>query len=149
MRKLILIALAFVTLQAAAQANQKEHRKAKAEQMKLMSAEDQATIAMKKLTLSLDLDEKQQSQVKEIMLEQATNRKQKMAQKTEMKEVRETKSNAKAYNVKEINERLDKKIEVKQKMKTILNPEQYKKWEGMLERLGEKEKKRMKTKHKN
>nr|WP_321235967.1 Spy/CpxP family protein refolding chaperone [uncultured Psychroserpens sp.] len=154
MKKLILIAMAFVTLQAVAQDKQKEKRKAKVAQMKSMSAEDQATIATKKLTLALDLDEKQQSQVKEVMLEQAMYRKQKRDKKEQMNNAKGTNSTAKVQNVKEvgvkdINERLDHKIEAKKKMKSILNAEQYKKWEAMQGRrhMKAKEKNKMKSKH--
>jgi hypothetical protein len=149
MKKLILIALAFVSLQAVAQDKEKSQRKAKGELMKNMSAEDMATIATKKLTLALDLTEKQQVQVKEVMLEQATDRKQKMAQKAEIKKSNEVNGNAKATNVKAINERLDKKIETKQKMKSILTAEQYKKWENMQGRRGKKGKQKLETRRKN
>jgi hypothetical protein len=137
MKKLILIALAFVSLQAVAQDKQKSERKTKADHMQNMTAEEQATILTKKLTLSLDLDEKQQSQVKEIMLEQANMRKKKMAQKeNKSKEIKISRAES-------INEKLDHQIEVKQQMKTILNKEQYKKWSDMQER------RHTKTKQKN
>lgn len=149
MKRLFLIALAFISLQAVAQDKDKMQRKGNGEQMKDMSAEDMATIATKKLTLALDLTKEQQVQVQEVMLEQATDRKQKMAQKDEMKKTKEIKSDAKISNVKKINERLDKKIETKAKMKTILTAEQYKKWEGMQGRRGKQAKRKMETKHKN
>ncbi|MCK8480798.1 Spy/CpxP family protein refolding chaperone [Flavihalobacter algicola] len=102
--------------------------------MKNMSAEDQATIATKKLTLALDLTEKQQSQVKELMLEQAIHRKEKMAERAKMKSDTENDTKLKVektdeQKIKAVNERLDRQIETKQKMKAILTSEQYEKWE--------------------
>ena len=155
MKKLILVALAFVSMQAVAQQKEKkqlkESKKAKMSMRHDMSAEDMATIATKKMTLALDLNEKQQSQIKEIMLEEASHRKQKMAKREEMKkELEVKKEKAKADNVKEINDRLDRKIEVKKKMKSILTSEQYQKWEKMqggIRHHKAKKKDKMKSRH--
>ncbi|WP_460219854.1 hypothetical protein [Psychroserpens sp. MEBiC05023] len=152
MKKLILIAVAFISLQAVAQDKHKGDRRSKAEHMKNMSAEDQATIITKKMTLALDLNEKQQSQVKEVMLEEANFRKQKMKEKELMRDAKKTKSSVKIENVKEIdpkaiNNRLDRKIEVKKKMKSILSEEQYNKWEKMQVRRHGQMKQKVKTKH--
>lgn len=149
MKKSILIALAFVSLQAVAQNKEKIQKEAKLEQMRNMSAEDMATITTKKLTLALDLSKEQQVEIKEVMLAQATYRKQKMSQKAEIKKTQRPNEDAKVSDVKEINERLDKKIEAKQKMKSILTAAQYKKWESMHGRRGKQGKKKMETKHKN
>lgn len=149
MKKSILIALAFVSLQAVAQNKEKTQKEAKLEQMRNMSAEDMATITTKKLTLALDLSKEQQVEIKEVMLAQATYRKQKMSQKAEIKKTQRPNEDAKVSDVKEINERLDKKIEAKQKMKSILTAAQYKKWESMHGRRGKQGKKKMETKHKN
>jgi len=84
MKKLILIAIAFVTLQAVAQDTKKEHRNGKKEMMKALSAEEMATIMTKKLTLALDLTKEQQVEVQELMLIQATDRKQKIDERAKM-----------------------------------------------------------------
>jgi len=149
MKKLILIALAFVSLQAVAQGKEKMHRKERGEQMKNMSAEDMATITTKKLTLALDLTTKQQAQVKEIMLEEATARQEKMAEREKMKNDENAKKPSKEERVKMMNARLDSQIAMKQKMKTILDADQYEKWEGMQGKRGEKGKRTREGKHKN
>ena len=146
MRTLILIAVAFVSFQAVAQ--DKTERKNKAEHMKNMSAEDQATIMTKKLTLALDLTKEQQSQVKDIMLEQANYRKQKMTARSQVKSAKEVTSETKASRVEEINARLDRKIDMKKKMKSILTSEQYEKWENLQNRRNTRAKGKNKTKAK-
>ncbi|MEH6535432.1 MAG: hypothetical protein V7719_03495 [Psychroserpens sp.] len=134
MKKLILITLAFVTLQAVAQDKRKGHikdDKQSREMIKDLSAEEIATLGSKKMTLALDLSKKQQAQVKEILLEQATTRKQKMEERKKKVEKEDAKKPSKEERVKMMNVRLDDKIAIKQKMKTILTAEQYKKFEKM------------------
>ena len=134
MRKVILIALAFVTLQAVAQEKKKGDIK-KDRQSRMMvkdlSPEEIATLGSKKMTLALDLTEKQQTEVKAILLEQATSRKKKMEAFKEMKEKDDAKKPSKEERLKMMNEKLDDQIEMKKKMKAVLTAEQYEKWEHM------------------
>ncbi|SDR65832.1 hypothetical protein SAMN04515667_0058 [Formosa sp. Hel1_31_208] len=143
MKKLILVAMAFITLQAVAQDKPQEMQRASKKEgrqmMKDMSPEELATISTKKMTLALDLNDKQQAQVKTLFLEQATNRPKKRGAKKEL---------TKEERVKMMNDRLDEQIAMKQKMKSILTNEQYVKYEKMQERrsqMGNK-KRRMKEK---
>jgi hypothetical protein len=142
MKKLILIAIAFVTLQAVAQDTKKEI-------MQNLSAGEMATIMTKKLTLALDLTKEQQVEVQKLMLVQATDRKRNIDERAKMKTSKEVKTTAKSYNAEDINKRLDRKIEAKQKMKSILTAEQYKKWEIMQERRGLQARRKLKMKHEN
>ena len=94
--------------------------------MKDMSADQVASIKTKKLTLALDLSEKQQQEIQEIHLEQA------MERQTRREEGRNRDSKPDAderYAM--INERLDRQIEMKEKMKGILGKEQFEKWEKL------------------
>ncbi|MGB3607927.1 MAG: hypothetical protein WA775_07715 [Psychroserpens sp.] len=127
MKHLFLIALALVSLQATAQDNKKSDRKAKAETMRNMSAEDQAAIATKKLTLALDLNDDQQAKINTVMLEEATLRKQKRSEREDMKDA-EKSEDAKIQAMKE---RLDREIMMNDKMKSILTAEQFEKWSSM------------------
>ncbi|MDG5489947.1 hypothetical protein [Psychroserpens sp. SPM9] len=131
MKKIILIALAFVTLQGVAQDKKRGDRDGKRDMAKDMSAEDIATLGSKKLTLALDLSEKQQAQVKEVLLEQATARKEKMEERQKEKEKEDAKKPSKEERVKMMNARLDDQIAMKKKMKSILTAEQFEKWETM------------------
>ncbi|WP_298898042.1 DUF4890 domain-containing protein [uncultured Psychroserpens sp.] len=150
MKKLILIALAFVSLQAVAQDKQKKELKrergARAEMMKDMSPEEIATITTKKMTLALDLTEKQQAQVKEVMLTQAETMKAKRNEREEMKKEKGEKKISKEDRVKMMNQRLDDQIAMKKKMKSILTSEQYEKWESLQGKHQKRARKKMKDK---
>jgi len=94
--------------------------------MKDMSAEQRATLETKKLTLALELNEKQQQEIQEIHLEKAIARD---AMREERKE-KDSKPDAdERYAMK--SEKLDRQIEMKNKMKTILNKDQFAKWEKL------------------
>lgn len=133
MRTLILVAIAFITLQTTAQDQRKrdtkDSRKVQSEMLKDLSPEEIATLQSKKMTLNLDLTEKQQIQVKELLLQQATLRKEKRDARKKMKENGEDSKPSKEERVKMMNTHLDEQIEMKQKMKSILSAEQYDKWE--------------------
>jgi len=134
MKKLILIALAFVTLQAVAQDKRKRDShddSSKREMMKDLSPDEIATLGSKKMTLALDLSQQQQTQVKTVLLTQATKRKQMMEDRDKKMENKDAKQPSKEERVKLMNSRLDDKIAMKQEMKSILTAEQYVKWEEM------------------
>jgi hypothetical protein len=142
MKKLCIIAIAFITLQATAQDQKPTLTKAKVERMNSdMSPEDIAQIQTKKMTLELDLDESQQKQVNALLLEEAKARAEKKAAYSKIKEDADAKAAiTKEDRVKMMNERLDKQIEMKAKMKNILNADQYAKWEQkMTEKTGKRE----------
>ncbi|OUS00503.1 hypothetical protein A9Q86_11075 [Flavobacteriales bacterium 33_180_T64] len=153
MKKIILIAIAFISLQAIAQdkrhRDSKEGRKGNMEMMKDLSAEDIATLQSKKMTLALDLSEKQQIQVKDILFKQATVRKQKMEEHKKKKTSDDAKKPSKEERVKMMNERLDNKIEMKKQLKSILTAEQFEKWKKMQGRRHMKNKgqEKRRTKH--
>ncbi|MGB5692148.1 MAG: hypothetical protein WBM43_06020 [Flavobacteriaceae bacterium] len=91
--------------------------------MKDMSPEQRASLETKKLTLALDLSENQQQKIQEIHLEKAMAREAKKEERVS----KDSKPDADESYVM-MSERLDKQIEVKEKMKDILNKEQYEKW---------------------
>ena len=133
MKKLILIALAFISIQAFAQTENREGRRGKMKNIKNLSAEDAAELGTKKMTLAFDLTESQQSEVMSILLDEAKFRKQKMqereARREELKKVRP--SQEERLEMKK--EKLDRQIEMKQKIKSVLDEEQYAKWESQME----------------
>nr|WP_321225244.1 hypothetical protein [uncultured Psychroserpens sp.] len=133
MKKLILIAIAFISLQAVAQDKKRGDRgeRGDREMMKNLSAEEIATIGSKKMTLALDLNAKQQTQVKTVLLEEATSRKEKMAARKEANKNDDAKKPTKEERVKMMNAKLDEQIAMKQKMKSILTAEQFEKWTKM------------------
>jgi len=133
MKKLLLIAIALITVNATAQEQKREGqrkgRMEKAQYFKDFSPEEMATLQTKKLALDLDLTETQQQKIQAIHLEQAK------ARKTEMEARKKTRTEGKKEiatkddRFKRANSQLDKKLAMKAKMKDILSKEQFEKWE--------------------
>jgi hypothetical protein len=118
----ILVLVFAVTFTAQAQKN-------KGNRMSNLTAEQHANLAVKKMTLMLDLTERQQNEIKPILMAKAAER------KAEMKKRRTSKENKKRPNSNEVYEmkakHLDNQIFMKNKMKNILNKEQFAKFEEM------------------
>ncbi len=89
-----------------------------------LTPEQMATLQTKKMTLALDLSSAQQKQIQEFHLENAKLRKEKMEA---VKGKRKDLSSEERYAHQ--NERLDHMIAQKEKMKKILNEDQFSKWE--------------------
>jgi len=145
MKNLVLTILAIFTLSTNAQ----EHRQDRKghDYMKLimkdLTPEEMANLKTKKMTLRLDLTEKQQKQVESIMLEQATERQQKRESR---KEKKESEKPSKEEFLEMQNQHLDHQIEVKRQMKVILSEEQYAKFEKMKPRRHYKKGRRIRKK---
>ena len=119
MKKLILaIALVATTLTFA------QDRKARGEKL---TPEQQTELQVKRMTLELDLDEKQQKEIKTILVEQRKKRETKLAEMKAKKEKGEKPTADERFAMK--NEMLDNQIAMKARMKKILKPEQFTKWE--------------------
>lgn len=142
MKKIIIILIALVTLQVTAQDKKKSYNKEdqieRKEAMKDLSPDEIATLQTKKMTLHLDLNEAQQNKIQAFFLEEAEFRKAKMEQNKAMKESGEKKAFTKEDKFNMMNERLDHQIEVKKKMKSILNADQFEKWEASMGKMEHK-----------
>lgn len=142
MKKLILIALvAMVAFQVSAQ-NSKERpnreRSPRMDKFQDLTPEEMATMQTKKMTLHLDLNESQQKEIQKINLENAIDRKAKMEARIAQRENGTMAKTTKEERLKMMNERLDKQIAMKAKMKKILNDEQFAKWEKQQEEMNRK-----------
>ena len=154
MKKIFIIFIALITLQVTAQDRKRAPRgegpEERMEAMKDLTPEEMATLQTKRMTLHLDLTEAQQKKVQALNLEEAKMRKAKMEEHMAMKEKGDMKTLSKEEKLKMMNERLDHQIAMKQQMKSILNEEQYKKWEAsqgkMMEHNKDMKKKAMKRK---
>lgn len=154
MKKIVIIFIALVTLQVTAQDKQRAPRGERPgdrmEAMKDMTPEEMATLQTKRMTLHLDLTAEQQKKVQALNLEEAQMRKAKMEEHQAKKESGEMQKPSKEERLKMMNDRLDHQIAMKQKMKSILNDEQYNKWEAsqgkMMEHRKDMKKKAMKRK---
>lgn len=129
MKKLFVTAILLVGFLTFAQEKgvQKGDRKAKIENREIMTPEQQAEIQVKRMTLDLDLNAKQQGEVKRIVLEQAKKRDAKKAEWKANKEAGKALTKDEKFAMK--NQMLDEQIAMKAEMKNILTADQYAKWE--------------------
>ena len=137
MKKVFIVAVLAISLSSFAQDRKEKHSRGEMEQM---TPEQRNQLMVKKMTLELDLDAKQQEQVGKIMAEQTAKlEKFKAEHKALMDE-----SKANRFEIK--NKMLDEQIEMKNKMKGILSADQLAKWETLKEknreRMGEWREKR-------
>ena len=135
MKNLLMIAITLASFTVTAQDEQKEgpkgQMKERMEMHQSMTPEEIAQLQTKKMTLTLDLNEKQQAEVEKLLLVEATTRKTKMEAMKVKRENEEREKPSKEEHLKMVNERLDHQIEMKKKMKAILNAQQYEKFEKM------------------
>ena len=96
-----------------------------------LTVEQLATLKTKKMTLALDLSEKQQQQIMELNLANTEFKKSKMEERKVKKESGEAKKPSAQERYAKENERLDRMIAQQEKLKKILSDEQYKVWKTM------------------
>lgn len=121
----ILVLVFAFTLSAQAQKKRNEKRPD-------LSIEQQTNLAIKQMTLTLDLSEKQQNQITPIMTAQAASKKTAMEKRREM---RKNKTKPTADEIYEMKSKfLDNQIAFKNSMKEILNEEQFEKFQKMAKR---------------
>nr|WP_315231880.1 hypothetical protein [uncultured Flavobacterium sp.] len=138
MKKLFIAALLVVGMTSFAQEKKARPERAKMEQM---TPEQRNQLHLKKMTLELDLNVSQQKEMSKIIAEQSAKREAKMAER------KATKDSVKKLTSDEIfakkSKMLDEQIVMKERVKKILTPEQYKKWDDMKSKRHHGMKKRM------
>lgn len=107
-----------------------------------LSVEQHTDLAIKKMTLALDLSDKQQNQIKPLLKAQAEKRKAAMEKRKEMRKNKTKPTAEEMYKMQA--ERLDDQIAMKERMKDILNKEQFEKFEKMARARKMKAKQKMK-----
>ncbi len=113
-----------------------------------LTPEQQTELQVKKMTLDLDLDAKQQKEINAVLLDQARMRSEKMTLLKGKREKGEKLSAQERFEMKK--DALDHQIALKAKMKKILNPEQFEKWEAKKEDLRDRRMpKKMRPKNNN
>ncbi len=130
MKKLSLFLIMLISLSAFSQQKGQHHKADKTD----MSAEEIATLQTKKLTLQLNLDQAQQQEIKKLYKEKAEERKALMAEHKKMREEDVEKLKEKRFEVK--NARLDRELAHQERMKQILNEEQFNKWQDARSKKG-------------
>lgn len=142
MKRLLVIAIALISIQGIAQEERKErpNKQERAQKMNDLTPEEAATLQTKKMVLHLDLNEKQQKDIYQLNVENASQRKAMMETRKANKESGSMEKPSKEERLKMMNAKLDHQIAMKAKMKTILNAEQYSKWEKAQEKMSHREK---------
>jgi hypothetical protein len=108
------------------------------------SIEQRTELAVKKMTLALDLSDKQQDEIKPLLMAQAEDRKAAMEKRKALRDEEKKSSADELFAMK--NQQLEAKIEFKNKMKDILKAEQFEKFEKMAKHRKQKGKKMLKRK---
>ncbi|WP_434036863.1 hypothetical protein [Formosa sp. 4Alg 33] len=131
MKKIMLLALVFISVNAFAQEKKGDHQRKNQKEMHMqksdLTPEQQATLLTKRLTLKLDLSETQQKEIYDLNVTQAFDR---LADREAMKKAKETgKKPTEQERYDRMVERLDKQILIKNQMKSILKSDQYAVWE--------------------
>ncbi len=130
MKKILAIALLAIGMIAGAQ-----EKNEKSEPQKNMryrfTPEERTDLRVKQMVADLDLTEKQQKEVRSLVLEGEKIRDAKAERFRQAKESGEQPSKEEMLKMK--NEQLDQHIAMKAKMKTILDEKQYQKWEAKME----------------
>ncbi len=106
--------------------------------------EKMAELYVKKMTLELDLTEKQQKEIKPFLIEQAKKKALKREEIKSRKEKKEKPTADERFEMK--NEMLDHQIEMKNKFKKTLTSEQFEKWEKSKKQGHHKRKRHAKNK---
>lgn len=137
MKKIIVLALAFIGLNAFAQEQTRNRHSGQDKNemgryMRNLTPEQRATLHTKKMTLGLELSENQQKQIYALNLEQANHREARKATFKANKESGQKPNKDDWYN--QMINRLDHKIAYKNKIKSILKSDQYELWKKYAQR---------------
>ncbi len=93
-----------------------------------LTPEQRSELQVKKLTLDLGLNEQQKKELKTIFVEQNTKRDAAMQQRRAMKDKNEKLSADERFKLQ--GQILDQQIAMKERVKKVLTPEQFAKWES-------------------
>jgi hypothetical protein len=104
-------------------------KRGKRMQKEQMTVAQQTTLAVKKMTLALELSDAQQRKITPLISAQITDRRAQFEKMKKFKEEKKMPSAEERY--KNQNSRLDKQIASQTEMKSILNKEQYEKFQKM------------------
>ncbi|MEO8516299.1 MAG: hypothetical protein ABI426_06125 [Flavobacterium sp.] len=105
-----------------------EKKQAVKENTEKLTIEQRNQLRLKKMTLDLDLNASQQKEVAAVIADQSSKREAKMAEMKEKKATQKKPTADEKFAME--NKRLDNQIEMKAKMKKILNDKQMEKWEN-------------------
>ena len=128
MKKLIIAALLVVGMSAFAQDKKEMEKRHHRDEMGKFTPEQRNQLMLKKMTLELDLNASQQKEMGKVIAEKSAK------MEARMKEMKANKDSSTKPTSDEMfarkNRMLDEQIAMKERMKKILTPEQFKKWEN-------------------
>lgn len=116
--------------------DRKEKAKARMERTENMTPDQIAELQTKKMAIDLDLSDAQQKEIFEINKAQAIKRKEQMSKWRAMREEGERPSENE--RMKMMSARLDEQKALQDKMKSVLNDEQFAKWKANQEKQRER-----------
>jgi len=125
MKNVLIICIALLGFNAIAQKKDVSKREVRTEMRKnfqSLTPEQRAELKSKKITLALDLSEKQQKEVKQLFMKEARER------DVSKKEGKSRKDLSDTERFERKNQMLENRIAHKKEMKSILNEAQYTKW---------------------
>ncbi|MEM1340449.1 MAG: hypothetical protein AAF634_10880 [Bacteroidota bacterium] len=123
-----LLVMALLTGAIAFGQRQEKQQVSRLNDLKELSVEQLATLKTKKMTLALDLNEKQQEQIMDFHLEHIAFRKNKMEELQQKRAAGALKKPTAEERYAMENARLDRMIAQQETLKKILNTEQYEQW---------------------
>lgn len=135
MKAWILAAVMILGLTATAQ--KREH-----ERGERLTPEQRVELQVKKLTLELDLNKKQQGEIKQLLTTKSIEREKMMEKRKAEKEAEAQRNSEERFAMR--SKMLDEKIAMKAEMKKILNEEQFNKFEELEKERQKKLTKRVK-----
>lgn len=131
MKKLLIMLIAFATLQVSAQEQKRAYRNHHTTKKINYTPEQMAQLKAKRMTLMLDLNEIQQKDLSVLFLEDAKLRQSRKDGFSKLADKENGKILSKDERFKMENARLDYQIERQRKLKNILTDDQYSQWTKM------------------
>lgn len=131
MKNSIIALLLIVGLSAFAQEHKDMEKRHQRSQMEKFTPEQRNQLMVKKMTLQLELNSKQQEQVGKIIAEQSKTWVAKKAQRMAMKDTDKKPTTDERFAMQM--KMLDEQIDIQAKFKSVLSPEQFKDWKNLKE----------------
>lgn len=147
MKKLIIVLILLVGFSAFAQNTKATRNRTGRDSVEKLSLEQRNLLMLKKMTLELDLNTKQQEQIKPIIAEQIAKREVQKSERLARKQRNEKLSADAIFEMK--SKMLDQRIATKKRMEKILNAKQYEKWASLEDNYRQERQKKSQKGNKN
>lgn len=145
MKNFALILMMVIAVTFTANTQEKTAQK-KRQNRRQFTVEQNTELDVKRMTLALDLNEKQQNQIKPLLMTQAAQRKTAMGKMKKARENKQKPSEEELFTMR--SQQLDNQIAMKKSMKEILTKEQFEEFEKMVKMRKTKGKKMLEKKGK-